>query len=1120
MDVGEWLRGLGLAQYERAFLDNNIDGNVLHRLTVEDLRDLGVTSVGHRRRLLDALGALEEAKPNEELVKPPTGGATGKAERRQLSVMFCDLVGSTALAAQLDPEDLRELIGMYHAAATDEILQSKGHVAQYLGDGVLAYFGYPQAHENDAERAVRVGLRLVERIAALEAAQPLQIRVAIATGLVVVGDLIGTGEAKERGAVGETPNLAARLQAMAPPNGVLIDEATQLLVRDLFDYRDLGLVEARGFERKVRVSQVLGANPLIENRFDALRGTALTPLVGRGEEIEMLMRRWRSAKADSGQVVIVSGEPGIGKSRLASSLRQHLRKQPHTLLRYSCSEQHRDTALYPIIHHIERAAGFGREDAISTRLKKLELLLSETTESIAEIAGLFANLLGLAEQGRYPALPPDPQRRRNLILEGLTRQVETLSLRQPVLMIFEDAQWADSMSIELLDRIVEALAGLPVLLVITSRPEFAAPWIGQAHVTALSLNRLARGDISAMINGIAAGKQLPPEIVDAIAERTDGIPLFVEELTKSLLEGDLLRETDSGFVLDAPLPPLAIPSSLRTLLLARLDRLPAVKEVAQVGAAIGRDFSYELLASVAHCGEAELRAALGQLTDAGLVFSRGTPPQASYRFKHALVQDAAYSTLLRGPRQKLHEAIAQALEKSLANNEEEPRPAIEQAASLADHWLKARNEQKALGYALEAAKEAARVYARPEAINRYWQALDLLQGLPHTPDRNQVHVETICALIGLPGWARDEAAKNLMLRHLDEALASANEAGQLATVARLEVRKGGHWEDDALLITALVHAEASGDVLVRRYATQQYASYLGKRGRYETALGYVARACDADAPKVQLFFLNIVGRCFSARAGRLTESLAYARTHRAIADELGDAQMRSWSAMEAERHLYMGEWDKVVEVTEEWLPLAWEIREWPVVLWSSAWLAIAYLKLCQSKKAAQILDRVFAEVPVRALSLDERDAYATLYAHIAAAHLHLNMSDLQQALSAALHAVRSSQQFRAPLEEGAAYRVLGQIYDAMDTPHDEADSAFRKSLALLEEIQSPPELAQTLLAYGRFRRGDNAREDRVLITRALKLFEEIGATGWVTEARAALDIAEGTSSNAQSPNAT
>src|SRR5215475_10574516 len=371
MDVGEWLRGLGLAQYERAFRDNNVDSDVLRRLTADDLRDLGVASVGHRSRLLDALDALGEETPNEMLGKPLTRDAAGKAERRQLSVMFCDLVGSTALAAQLDPEDLRELIGAYHGAAADEIRRLEGHVAQYLGDGVLAYFGYPQAHENDAERSVRVGLRLVERIGALDAGRPLEIRVAIATGLVVVGDLIAAGESQERGAVGETPNLAARLQAMAPPNGVLIDEATRLLVRDLFDYRDLGWVEARGIERKVRVLQVLGVNPLVENRFDALRGAALTPLVGRREEIELLVRRWRSAKVGSGQVVILSGEAGIGKSRLASSLRKDLGKQPHTLLRYSCLEQHRDTALYPIIYQLERAAGFRREDTSNTRLDKL-----------------------------------------------------------------------------------------------------------------------------------------------------------------------------------------------------------------------------------------------------------------------------------------------------------------------------------------------------------------------------------------------------------------------------------------------------------------------------------------------------------------------------------------------------------------------------------------------------------------------------------------------------------------------------------------------------------------------------------------------------------------------------
>jgi tetratricopeptide (TPR) repeat protein len=457
------------------------------------------------------------------------------------------------------------------------------------------------------------------------------------------------------------------------------------------------------------------------------------------------------------------------------------------------------------------------------------------------------------------------------------------------------------------------------------------------------------------------------------------------------------------------------------------------------------------------------------------------------------------------------------MEQSVADNPEHLKPAIEHAASLADHWFKAENRENALHYALEAAKEAGRVHARPEAINRYWQALDLIQELPSTPERHRVRVETIRSLMDLPAWARDGSGKAKMVGHIDQALALATERGELTTVAHLEYLKGMNWDNEGLLITAMAHAEASGDAIVRRVTTYGYAAYLGKCARYATALSYLSRARDTGAPKEQLFWLHVNGRCFSARAGKLMESIDHAAGHRSIAEELGDARMQAWSAMEAEPYLYMGLWDKVTEIAEKWLPLAWEIREWPVILWSSAWLAIAQLKLKRPERAGQILDRVFSEVPTRVL--DGLNAYAMVYAHIAAAQLHLHTGECQEALNAAQRAITSSKQTRAPLEEGVAHRVVGEAYAAMVTARAEADAAFCKSFTLLDQIQSPPELAQTLLAYGRSRRSDNAREDRALIQRALKLFEEIGATGWAAEARASLDLPEIACSNAQPHNA-
>ncbi len=542
MDVGEWLRALGLKQYEPAFRANEIDKRVLPRLTAEDLKELGVGLVGHRRRLLDAIAALGSPLPNPPLPGLGPGIAReervgAEAERRQLTVMFCDLVGSTELSARLDPEDLREVIAAYHRAVADVVGTFDGFVAKYMGDGVLAYFGYPRAHEDDAERAVRAGLGLIDAVGRLDvkSATP-QARVGIATGLVVVGDLIGEGSAQEQSVVGETPNLAARLQALAEPGAVVIAASTRRLVVDLFEYRDLGSVELKGLAAPVPAWQVLRPSAGV-SRFEALRGTALSPLVGRDEEIELLLRRWARAKAGDGQVMLISGEPGLGKSRITAALAERLHAEPHLRLRYFCSPYHQDSALYPFIDQLGRAAGFVRDDPPTAKLEKLEAVLALASPPDGDVAFL-ADLLSLPASERYPVPNLSPQRKKDRTLEALTRQLEGLARQQPVLMVFEDAHWIDPTSRELLDLTVERVRSLPVLLIVTFRPEFQPPWAGQPQVTMLTLNRLDRRDRTALVAQIAAGKALPDEVIAQIADRTDGVPLFVEELTKSVLESN------------------------------------------------------------------------------------------------------------------------------------------------------------------------------------------------------------------------------------------------------------------------------------------------------------------------------------------------------------------------------------------------------------------------------------------------------------------------------------------------------------------------------------------------------------------------------------------------------
>src|SRR3984893_13662289 len=637
MDLGDWLRSLGLEQYETVFRENAIDETILHDLTENHLREIGVP-LGARLKLLKAIAALSArtsaTDPSADVA--PTRPIDA-VERRHVTVMFSDLVGSTALSARMDPEDLREVISVYHKCAAEIVRRFGGFVSQYLGDGVLVYFGYPQAHEDDAERAVRAGLELIAAVAGLNTRASLQTRVGIATGLVVVGDLVDAGGSQERGIIGETPNLAARLQAFAEPNMIVIAEATRKLLGNLFELQDLGAKEIKGIAGSVRVWAALRASS-IESRFEALHVSGLTALVGREEESELLLRRWARAKNGEGQVVLLSGEAGIGKSRLTAALLESVSAEPHMRLRYFCSPQHTDSALYPIIGQMERAAKQAHDDSPQARLDKLDALLAHTSTP-AQNAALFAEMLSLVNDGRYPRLELTPEQRRQRTLDGLIAQMEALTRQKPVLMIFEDAHWSDPTSLEVLDRVVGRIRNLRVLLIVTFRPEFEPPWIGQPHVTALTINRLTEREIGAMVDRVVGNKLLPANIRQDIIERTDGIPLFVEEMTKAVLEAEGEGEARNTAAA-VPSPALAVPASLQASLMARLDRLGPAKEVAQIGAAIGREFSHALLSSVARKSEPELSSALDRLIETGLIFRQGVPPHASYLFKHALVQDA------------------------------------------------------------------------------------------------------------------------------------------------------------------------------------------------------------------------------------------------------------------------------------------------------------------------------------------------------------------------------------------------------------------------------------------------------------------------------------------------
>ena len=744
MDVLAWLRELGLERYEQAFQENEISADLLPKLTADDLKDIGVSIVGHRRKLLEAIAALakpalaQQAEPNAP--GSPSVARPSAAERRQLTVMFVDLVDSTALSAALDPEEMGAAIRVYQNAVAGETLRFEGHVAKFMGDGVLAYFGWPQAHEDDAERAVRAGLALVRTVGGLEVAgRRLAARIGIATGLVVVGESVGEGEAQERAVVGETPNLAARLQVLAAPGSVVISQATRRLVGSLFELTDLGPTRIKGFPEPVAAFVVQGEGSA-DGRFDALHGQRVTPLIGRENELAMLLERWSWAKDGDGQVVLIAGEGGIGKSRLLHALREKLAGEPHIAISHFCSAYHTNSALHPIVAQLERAAGFASHDEPADRVAKLEALLAQGADQLDEAAPLVAALLGVPTDERYPALNFSPQRQKQRTFEVLMGQLAGLARQRPVLQLYEDLHWADPSTLELLDMVVERARVLPILVVITHRPQFSPQWSGQAHVTALPLNRLGRRQGAAMALRVTGGKALPHEILDQILERTDGVPLFLEELTRTMLESGLLTDVGDHYELAGPLPPLAIPANLHDSLMARLDRLATVKELAQIGAVIGREFSHELIGAIADRPQEQLESGLDQLVGSDLVFRRGSPPDATYSFKHALVKDAAYQSLLKSRRQQLHARIAQLFEKRF------PAVIENQPELLAYHLTEAGLDARAADAWARAGRAALDRSAMREAANSLSRAVGLLRGMPSSPDRQRLELEWLGAL--------------------------------------------------------------------------------------------------------------------------------------------------------------------------------------------------------------------------------------------------------------------------------------------------------------------------------------------------------------------------------------
>ena len=690
----------------------------------------------------------------------PPNSPPSEAERRQLTVLFCDLVDSTALATQLDPEELREVVRAYQETCAKVIARFEGHIAQYLGDGLLVYFGYPLAHEDDAQRAVRAGLGIVEALGQLntrlerERGVHLAVRLGIHTGLVVVGE-VGGGSRQEHLALGETPNVAARLQGLAAPNTLVISAATFQLLGGFFACQPLGTPLLKGLAQPLAVYRVLYES-MARSRLEAVGSTGLTPMVGREQEIGLLLERWAQVKDGFGQVVLLSGEAGIGKSRLAQVLKEQVAAEPQAWLTpCQCSPYYQHSALYPLIDLLERVAlHFEREESPAQKLRKLEGFMVQYGLPLAEVVPLFAALLSLPLPADYAPLTISPEQQKQQTLQALLTILLRIAAQQPVLLVMEDLHWVDPSTLELLSLLVDQGPTARILALFTFRPDFPPPWTGRAHLTQVTVHRLPRRQAVEVIRQVAHGKTLPPEVVEQIVAKTDGVPLFVEELTKMVLESDLLQEREDCYELTGPLPPLAIPATLHDSLMARLDRLATVKSLAQLGATLGREFAYELLRSVSPWDEETLQRGLQQLVEAEFLYQRGLPPQATYLFKHALIQDAAYQSLLKSTRQQYHQRIAQVLEQQF------PETAETQPELLAQHYAQAGLTEQAIAYWQQAGEHASNRSAYLEAVSHFTAGIELLTTLPTTPEHIQqalaLHIALGAALQVTKGQAAPE----------------------------------------------------------------------------------------------------------------------------------------------------------------------------------------------------------------------------------------------------------------------------------------------------------------------------------------------------------------------------
>jgi DNA-binding winged helix-turn-helix (wHTH) protein/tetratricopeptide (TPR) repeat protein len=1035
-------------------------------------------------------------------------------ELRPLTILVCHIAGLKALAATLGPEDLHKVMAACGRCMGEIVESHGGFIAQHLGDGFQACFGYPRAHEDDAERAVRAGLAATRAVAELRSdliTQELQACVGIASGPVLVDDAAANGRRPAHGLVGRTPLLAAHLASLADPGAVVMSGATRRIVGGLFACRDLDGARLDGSPETGDTALVLYEDA-VPSRFEALRGMDASPLVGREEELELLLRRWEQAKAGNGRVVLLTGDGGIGKSRIALTLQERLAGQYIPLI-YHCSPYHQNTALHPIIAQLARAAGIRRQDSPEVRLLKLETLLDSFGKWSCEEVALLAALLEIPGGDRYPLPDLDPQQLRERTLEALREGVRRLCVIRPVLAVFEDLHWIDPTSLAQLSRTVEEIPALPMLLVGTARPEFSPPWPNSWHTSTLPLTGLSPAQVKALIGGVTQGRALPAEVIDEIVARTDGVPLYVEEVTKFVLESGMVREVGDRYELTGKLPPRAVPATLSASLTARLDRLPAVKDIAQVAAAIGGDFSYGVIAAVSALPEQDLRDGLAQLVAAELIFQRGVPPDATYRFKHSLVRDAAYNGLVTDRRQVLHGRIARTLEEQF------PAIAATVPGTLAHHHAEAGAPAKAAAYLAKAGRQSLDRSAIAEAIAHLQRALDLLSGVPETAEHK-----------------RQEIDARLMLFQ--------------AYLTRGEIERMTE-----TLVAAVEVAKAIGDERRLAFATAQLALAQWMRGEHVAAarsarfvLDCAKRAGKQDpAGRAETLTLQVFGKYTLANAlhgqGQLTEAIAL---HREIIDALARLGLEGkrlgwagfpsvmaraflgWFLIEAgdfeaareqiERgraladaaqhpyahvlihagdglyHLLRGYPERAVPILDATLKMCQRVASMEAAV--AGWLGTALVQVGRAGEALAITEDLFRRGAHLAAG-----RYTWFYLFKAIAEAHAALGNADEAVAWADKAIAVTEEAQETLHRAQGLKARGDMRLALALPVEAAAKDLEDARQLAERHGLKPLAAECTLSLARAAtRAGRHDEARQLASRAAAAFRHLGLDRYLAEA--------------------